>query len=165
MVSVIEATEKHLPVIQKIARETWFYTYSELLTTEQSEYMLDMMYSIDSLKEQITHKSHHYLLAKEDESIIGYISYELNYDNTGKTKIHKIYILPEQQGKRVGRLLINKVEGIAKSNGARYLLLNMNKYNKAVHFYYKVGFRIVAEECNDIGNGYFMDDYILEKEI
>lgn len=161
----VKATEQHFPVIQEIARITWYHTYSELLSPGQSEYMLEMMYSTEALKEQIYHKSHRYLLVKDGGEFIGYISYELNYENSGKTKVQKIYVLPRYHGKGVGKLLIDEVEKIAKANSSCYLLLNMNKNNTAVHFYKKMGFRIVAEDCIDIGQGYVMDDYILEKEI
>jgi len=162
---IIKATEEHIPVIQDIARVTWYHTYSGLLTDDQSEYMLDMMYSTQSLKDQMNNKLHRYLLAKDDNGFAGYISYELDYGSSEKAKIQKLYVLPSYHGKGIGKLLIDEVADIAKSHSVRYLLLNMNKQNPAVNFYHKMGFRIIAEDCIDIGGGYVMDDYILQKEL
>lgn len=165
MINIIEASGKDIPTIQKIARATWHNTYSEILSSEQSEYMLNMMYSTDALKEQIEKKSHHFLLAIKNGEYLGYISYELNYENSNKTKIHKLYILPQNHGTGLGKTLIDHVEEIAISNKNKAILLDMNKQNKAIKFYNKIGFEIVDKKCNDIGNGYVMDDYIFEKKI
>ena len=88
-----------------------------------------------------------------------------NYQNKKVTRIHKIYILPEAQGKGVGKLLIEKVVALAKENQSEVISLNVNKFNKAVSFYKKIGFEIVAEEDLDIGNGYLMEDYKMELKI
>jgi len=165
MIKIIEASEKHFDIIQNIATETWYATYSEILTAEQSEYMLDMMYSIEALKDQVSNKAHHFLLVTDDEQYMGYVSYELNYENTNKTKIHKLYVLPRFHGFGVGKILIDEVAGIAKENFNNAVLLDMNKNNTAVHFYNKMGFKVVAEKCTDIGNGYIMDDYVFEKGV
>ena len=165
MIDIIEASEIHLTTIQQIARITWYDTYSDILSNEQSEYMLEWMYNTESLKDQINNKSNHYLLVWDGKEYMAYAAYELNYEGQTKTKIHKLYILPQHQGKGIGKLLMTKISAIALDNNNKSLLLNMNKQNKAIYFYQKVGFHIIEEKCNDIGNGYVMDDYIFEKSI
>ncbi|NDW19382.1 GNAT family N-acetyltransferase [Dysgonomonas sp. 216] len=162
---IIEAQGNQFFEIGKIARESWYNVYANLLSVDQIEYMLEWMYSVDSIKDQTQNQGHKYLLLKDESLFIGFISYEVNYKNESKTKIHKIYILPNMQKKGAGRILIDRVERIAKDNNNRTLVLNMNKQNNAVHFYRKMGFDIVKEEVNDIGNGYVMDDYVLEKNL
>jgi len=71
-------------------------------------------------------------------------------------------LLPETQGKGFGKFMINEIVKIAKSNNQKGIYLNVNKYNTAKFFYEKVGFTIVKEEVIDIGNGYVMDDYVME---
>jgi len=159
------AEEKDFPVIQEIARKTWTPTFDKILSEKQIDYMLEMMYSTESLKNQTENQGHKYVLIGEDEKYYGYVSYELNYQNSGKTKIHKIYILPDCQGKNLGKKLINHAVEMAKSGGNNTLVLNVNRDNKAVHFYEKMGFKIVREEDIPIGNGYFMNDFVMEKEI
>ena len=82
-----------------------------------------------------------------------------------KTKIHKIYVLPETQGTGLGRQFFELVKEKAKENNQKAIFLNVNKYNSALHFYTKLGFSIVNDEVIDIGEGYVMDDYIMELEI
>lgn len=167
MLTITSATEADLPNIQRIAYQTWPSTFAEILLPEQITYMLEMMYSLDSLKRQIDEKNHVFLLAQEnsDGPVLGFISYELNYQQQPGTKIHKIYLLPASQGKGVGRLLIEAVANVATAHQNDRLSLNVNRHNKAIQFYERMGFRHVATEVIDIGNGYLMDDYVMEKDL
>lgn len=163
MLEIIVASESHLPEINRIAHETWPTTFGEILSKEQIAYMLDWMYSIPSLESQIKEKGHVFLMAKDADGYLGYASYELNYKGEAKTKIHKIYLLPASQGKGVGAALIGKIGQIALTNNNESLLLNVNRYNKAVGFYEKVGFKVIGNEDIDIGDGFLMQDFIMEK--
>lgn len=96
---------------------------------------------------------------------MGYISYEFNYKGKSWTKIHKIYVLTTTQGKGVGRILIDKVAEMARENNNTELSLNVNRFNRAVGFYKKIGFEIMGSEDIDIGNGFLMEDYILNKQL
>jgi len=167
MITITEATEQDLPIIRAIAYQTWPSTFGEILSPAQIDYMLNMMYSLDSLTAQIRDKNHVFLLAQEADSneYLGFISYEFDYRNESKTKIHKIYLLPASQGKGVGRLLIDKVETLAIERANSSLSLNVNKYNKAIQFYERMGFATVDTETIDIGEGFLMDDYIMEKPL
>ena len=165
MLEIIVASEEHLPEINRIAHETWPSTFGEILSPNQISYMLEWMYSIDSLKQQITEKGHVFLLAKDESGFLGYASYELHYQGLHKTKIHKIYLLPASQGKGVGAALIAQIGARATQHNDLSLLLNVNRYNKAVGFYEKVGFQIVGSEDIDIGDGFLMQDFIMEKPL
>ncbi|GAB2561686.1 GNAT family N-acetyltransferase [Spirosoma areae] len=167
MITITQATEQDLPIIHDIAHQTWPNTFAEILSPVQISYMLEMMYTFDALKAQINEQKHVFLLAQDDESneYLGYVSYELDYRRQPKTKIHKIYLLPASQGKGVGRLLIEKVADRAMNHKNDKLSLNVNKHNKAVQFYERLGFAVVTNETIDIGNGFLMDDLVMEKPL
>lgn len=167
MIIITEATEQALPIIQDIAYRTWPATFGEILSPAQIDYMLNMMYSLDSLTAQIRDKKHVFLLAQESESqaYLGFISYEFDYKDQAKTKIHKIYLLPASQGKGVGRLLIDKVATLATERANASLSLNVNKYNKAIQFYERMAFSTIDSETIDIGEGFLMEDHIMEKPL
>lgn len=159
------STVEDYKIVQHIAAETWPVTYGSILSKEQIDYMFGKMYAIEALEEQGTSKGHHFILAQEDTHFLGFASYELDYQNAGKTKIHKAYILPSAQGKGIGRILFSEIEAIAKQNNNNIISLNVNRFNSAINFYDKIGFIKVAEEDIEIGNGYLMEDFVLEKEI
>jgi diamine N-acetyltransferase len=162
--TIVVASKEQLLIVQQLAHRIWPDTFEKILSAEQIDYMLDMMYSIASLEKQLQ-SNRAFLLVKDDNHFVGFASYELNCDHSNKTKIHKLYVLPETQGKGVGRQLIDFISDIALANQNPTLILTVNKYNKAKDFYLKNGFEITDEAVFDIGNGYVMDDYIMEKKL
>jgi len=157
--------DENFTAIRAIAKEVWPIAYGVILSEAQLDYMMEMMYSIDSLQLQVHEKKHHFILATENNQTLGFASYEFNYGETPKTKIHKIYILSTQQRKGIGKMLIDYIEKEAKKHHQEALLLNVNKYNAAQDFYKKMGFVIDHEVVIEIGNGYVMDDYVMQKII
>lgn len=162
---IVEATTDHIYNIQVLSNVIWPATFSNILSQEQISYMMDMMYSTSSLEKQMNELNHHYLLAEEDGEYLGYLSYELNYKGTPITKIHKIYVLPSIQGKGVGRLFIDAVSKLALKNNNTLLSLNVNRYNRAIDFYKRMGFDFFASENIEIGNGFLMEDYVMNKDL
>lgn len=160
MISILRNTDTDFNSIRAIAKEVWPVAYGAILSKDQLDYMMEMMYSISSLQKQTN--SNHFILALENEIPVGFASFEFNYNQTLNTKIHKIYVLTIHQGKGIGKLLINFIENKAFLNNQEALLLNVNKNNNAQYFYNKLGFIISKEEVIDIGNGYVMDDYVME---
>ena len=158
-------TREQLSIVRDLAYTIWPSTYGDILSNAQLEYMLNSFYSIANLEKQMDNGQVFELLFDETNAI-GFVAYELNcnFENLSKplTKIHKIYLLPETQGKGFGKFMIDEIVKIAKSNNQKGVFLNVNKYNKAKFFYEKLGFVISKEEVIDIGNDYVMDDYVME---
>lgn len=164
MITIIEAQAGEYHLIQHIVYTTWPVAYGEILSKEQLDYMLAKFYTIEALKQNVA-DGHRFLLAKDGDETLGFIGYENNYKGLAITKIHKIYIMPETQGRGIGKLLIDKVEQIANENHSLKLSLNVNRFNTAQAFYRKLGFEITLSEDIAIGNGYLMEDYVMEKAV
>jgi ribosomal protein S18 acetylase RimI-like enzyme len=158
---MIVCNKDQLSIVSDLAYAIWPATYGEILSKAQLDYMLANFYAITNLENQID-AGQVFELIFEDNNIIGFVSYEFNCKKTKLLKIHKIYLLPEKQGKGFGKFMIDKIVRIAKSNDQKGIYLNVNKYNKARFFYEKLGFVVSKEEVIDIGNGYVMDDYVME---
>lgn len=158
MPDIIHATTDDIPSIHSLAHQIWPSAFTGILTSAQIDYMLEWMYSPQSLKTQMKN-GHRFLLLKNGDKYCGYCAFE---HQEQLTKLHKIYLLPEVQGTGFGRFLMQEVIKIARNKNQMTIQLNVNRYNKAVIFYKKAGFKIIREEDNDIGNGYFMNDYVME---
>jgi diamine N-acetyltransferase len=158
------ATEADLPVIRELTKKIWPVTYGEILTREQIDYMIDLIYDPGILKKQMNEEGHVFIMLDQDGSSAGFVDYSLIQD-PGIYKLHKIYLLPELQGKGLGKKLIEEVIGRVKALQGHSLRLNVNRSNKAIYFYEKIGFKKLYEEDIDIGNGYFMNDYVMEYSI
>lgn len=165
MIDIKEANSRDFPVIRDIAHRTWPHTFGSILSPEQIAYMLEWMYSLPSLQEQLEKKGHRFLLAKAEDQVLGFASLEHNYKQEKLTKIHKLYVLPNTHGKGIGKALINRIKELAVEKSNTVLTLNVNRYNAAVNFYQHLGFRIVGEENISIGEGFLMEDYIMEKAL
>src|SRR5579871_408986 len=147
-----------------LARQIWPDAYKDILLQEQLDYMLHLFYSSSSLKNQMVNDKHSFLLIEDDEIAVGFASYSA----TGKPdifKLHKIYVLSNQQGKGLGKMIIDFIVNDIKPKNATALQLNVNRNNKAKSFYERLGFAVIKEEDIDIGNNYFMNDYVMEKKI
>ena len=153
-----------LLLVRNIALNTWPHTFAEILTIEQIDYMLELMYSIPSLTEQLNNKHYRFAIGFEDEKAVGFAGYELNA-NKSLTKIHKLYFLPDSQGKGFGKDMINYIINISLQNHISRITLNVNRFNKAISFYKHLGFILSGEEIIDIGSGYIMDDYIMDLQL
>ena len=158
---MIVCNKDQLSIVSDLAYAIWPATYGEILSKAQLDYMLANFYAITNLENQMD-AGQVFELVFEDNNIIGFVSYEFNCKKTKLLKIHKIYLLPETQGKGFGKFMIDVIVRIAKSNDQKGIFLNVNKYNKAKFFYEKAGFVVSKEEVIDIGNGYVMDDYVME---
>lgn len=165
MIRITEASIEDIAKIQEIANITWPITYGEILTAEQLNYMLDLIYSDEALSKQIQNKEQLFYLISDADSVIGFIGIEHNYKNEAVTKIHKIYLLPETQGKGFGKIVFEEIEKMASENNSTALLLNVNRFNTALNFYKKLGFEIKETVDIEIGNGYLMEDYLMGKEL
>jgi ribosomal protein S18 acetylase RimI-like enzyme len=161
MIHLEKIDTTQLSIIKDLAYTIWPSTYGEILSKVQLNYMLDNFYSIENLSNQMD-KGQVFELLFEDSNVVGFVAYEFNCKETDLLKIHKIYLLPETQGKGFGKFMIEEVINIAKNNKQKGVFLNVNKYNKAKFFYEKLGFKITIEEVIDIGNNYIMDDYVME---
>lgn len=159
---VINLNSSDISSISSLAKEVWPFAYGEILSAKQLQYMLNAFYSANSLQEQMQ-KGHLFYGFKENDNLIAFIAVELNFPVINTTKIHKLYVLPNQQGKQLGKKLIDFVSQLVLQKEQKKLILNVNRYNSAKEFYTKLGFIITKEEDIEIGQGYLMEDFVMEK--
>jgi ribosomal protein S18 acetylase RimI-like enzyme len=145
--------------VRELALLIFPFTYREIVEPEQIDYMMDMFYQPDNLVRQLE-SGQTFLIIYLEERPAGFASYT-RLNEEGIFKLNKIYLDNRLQGKGLGRILLNNLISRVKAAGGSALQLNVNRYNKAVGFYKAMGFKILKEELLDIGNGYFMDDYVL----
>ncbi len=159
------AQQHELPILEKLARAIWPDTYASIISSAQINYMLDWMYSTAKLQEQ-QQQGHEFYLLSEKGTDLGFLALEwLQPDHSNKIaiiKINKLYVLPQEQQKGLGSALIHKAIERAKQTQITQLVLQVNKANTAQYFYKKLGFVVQKEAVFEIGNGFVMDDYIME---
>jgi GNAT superfamily N-acetyltransferase len=163
--SEIIITRADLPdraFIRSVSERTWPSTYGHIISQEQIDFMLDWMYSDTSLEKQMNTGCEFYIASKQNDNgdldAVGFCSVS---PADGAHKLNKLYVLPVAQGTGAGKALLNKAIEVAKAAGSTSLFLQVNKQNTAYTFYLKKGFIKELEFKFDIGNGLYMDDYVM----
>lgn len=164
MITIQPAGLNEIDIIHTLAHQTWRIAYKEMISPGQMEYMLNMMYSHKSLQHQVEIQQHTFLIAYDDDTPVGFAAYFPRHDiSPGIYRLDKLYVLTDQHGKGIGKKLVDHIVSIIKPLGASMLELTVNRKNKSLFFYQKFGFTITSEINKPIGEGFFMDDYVMEK--
>ena len=163
MLGIKKAGIKDIGLVQELAFAIWPTAYGNIISPEQLKYMLDLIYSKEALSNQIEYLHHRFIIVYDSGVAVGFASYSPKHAGYQLVyRLHKLYVLPNQQGKGTGKFLLNHIIEEIKPVNAKILELNVNRHNVAFHFYTKLGFTIAREEDIDIGEGYFMNDYVME---
>ncbi|MGZ4034724.1 MAG: GNAT family N-acetyltransferase [Bacteroidia bacterium] len=156
-----KASKDDVSLIAQLADRIWKKHYASIITMEQINYMLDKGYSAESLSKQMD-QGHEFTLVYDGTKPLGYISFDTS---DGKNYfLHKFYIEVDDQGKGIGSELFTHV--LKQMPNAETIELFVNRENyKSINFYFKHGFVIKNIINQDIGNGFYMNDFIMIKKI
>jgi len=165
MFTIRKADITDCELINRLAWKVFPKTYGDILTQEQIDYMMKWMYSTTNIRKQMKEEEHVYFIAYEKSETAGYVSVQQQNDDV--FHLQKIYVLPHFQGVHCGSFLFREaVKYIKKVHPGPCLMeLNVNRNNKALQFYTHMGMKKLREGDFPIGNGYYMNDYIMGLEI
>ncbi len=161
-VRLCTATLTDIPAIQQVVKPAWRAVYGPILSAEQVEYMLTEFYNTAALTELISSNEQEFVLLWEDDELLGFAAFSTRKEDPTVFKLNKLYLLPEVKGRGYGKLLLDEVERRVAALGVNVLELNVNKYNSAVGFYEKMGFKVIYEEDIPVG-AFFMNDFVMQK--
>ncbi len=147
-----------------LAKEIWEDYYYKMVGKEQTDYMITSFQSKDAIAKQIEKEGYEYYLVKDSKNKnIGYFAV---INKNPELFLSKLYLKAETRGKGFGKKIISFIENTAQNKGLKEISLTVNKNNKnSIEAYKKFGFKIISPILKDIGSGFFMDDYLMKKEI
>ncbi len=149
-----------IEAVEKLAREIWTEHYTPIIGKHQVSYMLDKFQSADAISSQIK-KGMEYFLIVEEEIPVGYMGLEFKQN---ELFLSKIYVLSSMRGKGIGRKAVAFAAEIAKKRNLSRITLTVNKGNiSSIKAYEKIGFVNNGSIVSDIGHGFVMDDFRMEK--
>lgn len=156
------ATDKDIPVIRDLADRIWRKHYVPIIGAKQVDYMLGKMYSADSIQQQMQDQQMYTIVFDDSGKAIGYIS--ISTKDKKNYFLHKFYIDADKQGKGIGSEVFNYI--VSTIPGAETIELTVNRANyKSINFYFKNGFVIKEVADFDIGDGYFMNDFVMLRRL
>ena len=156
----IANSSSDLKLIEQLADTIWREHYIPIIGQEQVDYMLDRYQSAESMKDQIRNGSSYYIIYY-NKKLVGYMSFN-KYEDV--IFLSKIYILHNFRKKKIGKKAMSFVEKKTNELGLSKIHLGVNKYNvNAIKAYEKFGFKNIGPSITDIGGGFIMDDFKMEK--
>jgi GNAT superfamily N-acetyltransferase len=162
--SLVGIKEDELPEVAELAHEIWTEYYPPIIGETQTKYMLKEMYSLESLKKQRNEKKHKFFFWIKNDIPAGFGSLDLNAPD--QAFLAKFYLKKSFRGTGEGTLFLTELEKQITDAGKNNLWLTVNRQNiTAINFYFKQGFKISRCADFDIGNGFFMQDFVMEKRL
>ena len=153
--------ESHIMKMSEMATEILREHYDPIVGKAQNDYMLKKFQAADAIRSQLE-QGYRYYFASENGRRIGFLAF---YPKTCCMYLSKLYLYKAERGKGYSRKMLDFVILKAREEGLAAIELNVNKRNSAVLVYEKLGFKIIRSEKNDIGQGYYMDDYVCRLEL
>lgn len=148
---------KNIKELANLASDIWHEYWTEILSPEQIDYMVENFQSEHAIKKQIENENYSYYFIVENGENAGYFGVS---DKSDHLFLSKLYISKNYRRKGLGSKAFEKIKEIA---GSRKIQLTVNKYNSnTIKAYKKWGFKTVNSVVTDIGQGFVMDDYIME---
>ncbi len=148
-----------------MADTVWHEWFVGIISTEQIDYMVNKFQSFQAVKKQIEKDGYEYFFMNVNGTNVGYFGIHAEQD-TKKMFLSKIYILKSFRGNRYASETFEFLEGMCQGMGFNSIYLTVNRFNdNAINVYYKRGFEKIREQTADIGNGFVMDDYIMERKV
>ena len=160
---IVPLAERDIAAVVALAGVIWRHHYPGIISMEQIDYMLAQRYTPAIILAQMQSGSAWWEQALLDERMIGFAQYELH----GRSmKLDKLYLHQDFQRQGYGGRMLAHVDDAARRRGAGTVRLNVNKHNlKSIAAYRKNGYEVAETVVVDIGGGYVMDDYVMQKAL
>lgn len=148
--------------IAQLAHTIWHAHYPPIIGMEQVNFMLNKMYNEEILSKYIKEGPQDFFIIRNEDEAVGFIALELK--NPDELYLQKLYVLPEKHRKGIGAIAMNLALRVYPQ--AKSIRLQVNRQNHtAINFYFKFGFTIERVADFDIGVGYFMNDFVMHKQL
>jgi len=152
--------EKQAIIVENLAKEIWHEYYLPIIGKNQVDYMLKKYQTKDFILSEIQQGCLYFILSS-GESFVGYISF---LPKSEFLFLSKLYLASSSRGKGYGKQAFAFIENFSFGLNLKHIRLTVNKNNtSSINIYKKAGFEIIDSVKNDIGEGFYMDDYIMQK--
>jgi ribosomal protein S18 acetylase RimI-like enzyme len=150
--------------VARLAREIWNEHYPAIIGQDQVDYMIAKFQSDNAIEEQIAAGYEYYLIVHDDMAV-GYLAV-VSEAGSSTLLLSKIYVRKQSRGLGIGKATLRFAESICRKRGLRAIRLSVNKHNvRAIRWYEHMGFVNFRPAVSDIGGGFIMDDFLMEKSV
>jgi len=152
--------KEHTDRLLTLINEIWPEHYTPIIGETQVKYMLETYQSEERIIKEIHDGAEYYILSVNGTDA-GYMALE----NKGNAMyLSKLYVVNRLRNQGLGKFMSEFAEKRTREEGLTRIFLNVHKNNKnSIMAYEKMGYMKVREIIKDIGHGFVMDDYVMEK--
>ncbi|MDF2944603.1 MAG: GCAxxG family protein [Herbinix sp.] len=155
--------EEQIRDVASLAEEIWHEHYETIIGKDQVNYMIDKFQSVRAMNKQINEEGYQYYMISSLGGNVGYIAIREDNDSLF---LSKLYIAKKYRGRGYARKFLEYIQQICEDMQLGKIRLTVNRYNEAsINIYENLGFVKIGTQVADIGQGYVMDDYIMEKSL
>lgn len=159
----VELTDQNsIVVLSALATKIVREHFDPIIGKAQNDYMLQKFQTADAITEQLRQGYEYYFVCDEQKQHIGFLAF---YPRQQELYLSKFYLEKEQRGNGYAKAMLQFVIECAQKAGLNTIVLNVNRDNTAIYAYEHLGFQKIGEEKNDIGEGFYMDDYVFAYHI
>lgn len=146
-----------------MADDIWHEYFVSILSEDQIEYMVDQFQSAPAMTKQMVNQGYEYYFIMVNQQIVGYTGIK---NDGNKLFLSKLYLKKEHRGKHYATAVMDQLKEICAYRGQNAIWLTVNRFNlHTIAVYQSFGFESIRTQVTDIGEGYVMDDYIMEVKI
>jgi len=157
-------SSKDIEVVANLAKEIWSEHFTPIIGQAQVSYMLEKFQSREAILQQVENGSI-YLLVQHNSQNVGYAGLIPDSKNSS-LQLSKFYLRKSVRGQGLARELMYFIETLCKKQKITRIWLTVNRHNTPpIAAYKKMNFITTDEIVQDIGSGYVMDDFIMEKKL
>ena len=155
--------DDQIEALAVLADTIWHEYWPPIISAEQTDYMIEKFQSKPAIIDQLENRSYEYYFINDGERNVGIIGLQPDGE---KLFLSKLYLLKDARGQGFASDAFTFLEGICRERELEAIWLTVNKHNRQAIDVYKVkGFETVRKQTTDIGEGFFMDDFIMEKRV
>ena len=151
-----------ISAVAEMAKTIWFEYYVPIIGEEQVKYMTENFQSADAIQKQMDEEGFRYYFINTGNERIGYFA--ILFEN-GKCFLSKFYMYKKARGGGYGKKTIKAAEVLCKAENASHIWLTVNRDNPSLKIYSRLGFLNMGVQQKDIGDGFIMDDFLMEKKV
>ena len=156
-------SQEQIEEFAKMAKIVWNEHFTSIIGKAQVDFMLEKFQSEHAVTEQINNQGYKYYFIEIEGNKVGYYGIHEEEENLF---LSKLYIMKDHRKKGYASLAFEFLRNMCKENGLKSIYLTVNKYNTdTIQVYEAKGFKIIKDQVSDIGNGFVMDDYVMELTI
>jgi len=156
------ANDEQLRQLAVLSSEIWHECFPGIISEGQIDYMVKRFQSYDAMKRQLADEGYRYYYISDDNGIAGYTGFVLHPEEDYMF-LSKLYLRADRRGRGLASKTIDQLRDICRENALHRIRLTVNINNRqAINVYKHKGFIVAYDQKADIGNGYYMDDHVME---